>query len=508
MFNKKIHILGETITITPLWILILFAIILRIPSLFEPYWYGDEAIYLTLGEGIRHNLVLYRDIFDHKPPLIYLIAAAAGSLYWFKLILLVWSIGTIALFWKLARETVKNSTILEKNHDISVVVASTIFTISTTLPMLEGNIANAELFLIGPIFLGLLFTLSEWPNFVKNKLLRIFIGGVLFSFALLFKVPAIFDVFALVAFWGISSLWKPKDIIAALKKSIVLTLGLFLPIFISVFYFWSQGALKQYITAGLSQNITYIGQWANQKTVLSTGQNALSGLGFRAEVLIVLLLVVLFTKKFFDKYLLFVILWLTFDIFAMLLSGRPYPHYIIQAIPPLSLAGVILFFGKEKFRFLPVPFIGLFLASLVFYKFYYYPTIPYYQNFVSFITGQKSKQDYYKHFDQKVQTTYDLAQYLVLRTSKDDRIFIWGTEPEVYALSHRVPASRYITSFHISDFKGEEETLNSLQDKKVKYIILDTREERNLPGLTGLLERNYYRTDEIANNQIWKLKNF
>ena len=117
--------------------------------------------------------------------------------------------------------------------------------------MLEGNIANAELFLIGPIFLGLLFTLSEWPNFVKNKLLRIFIGGVLFSFALLFKVPAIFDVFALVAFWGISSLWKPKDIIAALKKSIVLTLGLFLPIFISVFYFWSQGALKQYITAGL-----------------------------------------------------------------------------------------------------------------------------------------------------------------------------------------------------------------------------------------------------------------
>ena len=89
--------------------LILFYL-LRLPSLIEPYWYGDEAIYLTLGEGIRHNLVLYRDIFDHKPPLIYLIAAAAGSLYWFKLILLVWSIGTIALFWKLARETVKNYT--------------------------------------------------------------------------------------------------------------------------------------------------------------------------------------------------------------------------------------------------------------------------------------------------------------------------------------------------------------------------------------------------------------
>ncbi len=54
-----------------LLIIILLMILLRIPSLFEPYWYGDEGIYLTLGQAIRKGLLLYRDIHDNKPPLLY-----------------------------------------------------------------------------------------------------------------------------------------------------------------------------------------------------------------------------------------------------------------------------------------------------------------------------------------------------------------------------------------------------------------------------------------------------
>ena len=30
-------------------------VFLRIPSLFEPYWYGDEGIYLTIGQAMRHG---------------------------------------------------------------------------------------------------------------------------------------------------------------------------------------------------------------------------------------------------------------------------------------------------------------------------------------------------------------------------------------------------------------------------------------------------------------------
>ena len=54
--NKHLH--------TPNWLFIILAIvlILRIPTFFEPYSYGDEMIYLALGEAVRQNIPLYRGI--------------------------------------------------------------------------------------------------------------------------------------------------------------------------------------------------------------------------------------------------------------------------------------------------------------------------------------------------------------------------------------------------------------------------------------------------------------
>src|SRR3989339_1860830 len=88
---------------TPLWLEILFAVllILRIPSFFEPYYYGDEMIYLTLGEGIRQGTPLYSGLHDNKPPLLYLAAAISGSLVWFKVFLAVASLISIVLFAKI-----------------------------------------------------------------------------------------------------------------------------------------------------------------------------------------------------------------------------------------------------------------------------------------------------------------------------------------------------------------------------------------------------------------------
>src|SRR4030067_1377709 len=90
---------------TPNWLVAVFAvvIILRIPSFFEPFSYGDEMIYLTLGEGVRQGMTLYKDIHDNKPPLLYLTAAVAGNVFWFKAILAFWNIITIVFFWHLAK---------------------------------------------------------------------------------------------------------------------------------------------------------------------------------------------------------------------------------------------------------------------------------------------------------------------------------------------------------------------------------------------------------------------
>src|SRR6185436_10445878 len=93
----------NTICHTPNWLAVILTgvLLLRIPNLFEPYSYGDEMIYVTLGNAIRRGLTLYKDIHDNKPPLLYFLAAITGNLFWFKVSLMIFSLITVYLFWKL-----------------------------------------------------------------------------------------------------------------------------------------------------------------------------------------------------------------------------------------------------------------------------------------------------------------------------------------------------------------------------------------------------------------------
>src|SRR3990167_11385237 len=144
----KLHKIGDVLHLPdlPMWMcgLLVLVLILRIPSFFEPYHYGDEMIYLTLGQGVRQGVPLYSGLHDNKPPLLYLTAAIAGNLFWFKAILALWSLITVYGFWKLVNYLYPKK---ESLHKISTII----FGLLTTLPLLEGNTVNAELFMIGPV---------------------------------------------------------------------------------------------------------------------------------------------------------------------------------------------------------------------------------------------------------------------------------------------------------------------------------------------------------------------
>ena len=46
--------------------------LLRLPSLIEPNWYGDEGIYQIIGKAMGSGRILYSQIWDNKPPLLYI----------------------------------------------------------------------------------------------------------------------------------------------------------------------------------------------------------------------------------------------------------------------------------------------------------------------------------------------------------------------------------------------------------------------------------------------------
>src|SRR5579872_491115 len=136
---------------TDFWFLLItsfFFFLFRLPSFFEPYWYGDEGVYEVLGFGMRHGRLLYQGIWDNKPPLLYLIYALFdGNQPYVKFFSFVVGLLAVYAFFAL-------SNLLFQSKK-AVYTTTIIFTLLLGLPFLEGNIANAENFMVLPSVLSM-----------------------------------------------------------------------------------------------------------------------------------------------------------------------------------------------------------------------------------------------------------------------------------------------------------------------------------------------------------------
>jgi hypothetical protein len=495
MARKRLkQILGTLHTPEWLFILLCIVLVLRIPSFFEPYSYGDEMIYLSLGEAIRRGIPLYSQIHDNKPPLLYITAAIAGSLFWFKVILAVWHLTTVFIFWKFSER------LFPKNKKLHV-VSTIIFALLTTLPLLEGNIANAELFMIGPIILAFYILLSKKLNPKK-----IIISGLLFSVAILYKVPAGFDIPAIVFLWIVT---LKKANINNLKKialnSAYLAAGFLAPILLTFVWYFARGAAYEYLVAAYLQNVGYLSSWRPDDVQKSFFEKN-APLLIRFTIVSLGHVILYLRRKKLSKQFIFITSWLLLSLFAVTLSERPYPHYLVQSIPAVSLLLGMLFTLKNFEQVLVIIPLTVFLFVPYYFNFWRYQTVPYYTNFVKFATGRLDRESYLKTFGSHIPRNYKIAKFIASSTNADEKVFIWGDVSTIYALSRRLPPGKYVADYHIRDFSTPEETMDVLRNDLPIYVVV-------LPGaehffeLDSFLKTNYAPTETIEKAEIWKLLN-
>jgi hypothetical protein len=520
---------------THILILILLAIVilLRIPNLFEPNWYGDEAIYLTIGNALKNGGKLYQNIIDHKTPIIYYLAMVSNHRI-FRLLNIFWMLVATVAFHHMAKKIIKPY--------LLVLLSSVFFILATTLPLLEGNIPNGELFVMGFILAGG-YLLTETNLFkaifaakistddgkiklTKKDLGLLFTAGVLFGLGILTKVPGLFDAlafftpawFLLTNNFSFNSLklktwlkFAPKIIL----HNLVLALGIIFSIVASIGYFFWRGSIHEYLQFGLLYNFRYASAWglpfSNQiLTFFFTlpGKMVIMGL-------IVILLMLL--KKALSIKFQFVATWTLFAIFGSLLSNRPYPHYFLQVMPPLALligltlADIYSLLTKSKKisqvkKLTPVAIstliIALFVTSLMLLKVGGYPTISYYQNFLLMISGKMTTQEYRQQFN--VLTSDNYKASAIINRSGAKQIFIWGTNPMLYSLSNTYPTGRFTVSFHIKDFKAYQETFADIQKQQPIFIITMKDEQTELPGLNEYLDKYYAPNHNFTYFTLWE----
>jgi 4-amino-4-deoxy-L-arabinose transferase-like glycosyltransferase len=457
-------------------------VLLRIPSLYEPVWYGDENIYLTIGQGVRKGLVLYREItdFPNKPPMIYWLAAAVRSVFWFRLVLMVWSgLGTVVIY-RMAQK-------LFGKREWVAPGLTLIFVLLTSLPLLEGTIANAEIFMIVPVSLGMLLL---WNATLKKQY---FWAGLALGGGFLFKIPVAMDIAAAgLIFFGLR---RSVGQLIYDRRLYMFLLGVVTPITVALTISMVQGVSPVSLIQNAVGSTGYVSVWRGAPSLV-----------FRLGLLAAITLVFIALRSRLTRVVIFAGVWLSFALFGALLSGRPYPHYLVQVVPALVLlTGTTVGIKLRRWDKVVVSgLVVLLVLAYVRFGFGAYPVVSYYSNFVRFTAGKISQEEYQNGFDSRVVRNYQVAEYLKKHTKDEERVYIWGTEPGIYVLSDRLPVGRLTTSFHVEDLNEYERLGQELGKVKPEYIVVMETESRDFPQLKTLLDSQYVKVKQIGEAEIYR----
>jgi hypothetical protein len=103
-----------------------------------------------------------------------------------------------------------------------------------------------------------------------------------------------------------------------------------------------------------------------------------------------------------------------------------------------------------------------------------------------------------------MQQTELMADWIRQHTLPDERIFIWGNEPNTYALSRRSPVGRYTVAFHIESFGAYDETMSAIEAYRPRFIIDAIHAPDSFERLYTHLSTEYALYEEVGSATVYR----
>jgi len=484
--------------------------LLRIPSLFEPLWYGDEGIFAAVARNLNLGGVLYQTAWDNKPPMIYLTYSSIFK--WFGVN--EFNIHMAALLAVLVTAALIYEIVVYKYSAKRALVAMGIFGILSSLRVFEGNLALTEVFMV--MFTALAMFVAIRRNFDYTS---VFGAGVLFAVASLYKQVGAFEAAAL----GIYLFFVSKNFVGFVKKGAILSAGFAFPYLLTIGYFAKMHLLNDYIFAAYTYYRIYLNESPKYALLITTLKYAP----------IVLAIAYCFIKRRQKELSVFnlLVLWLCFSFLGSYFSGRAYGHYMVQVLPALSIVLTTIKFQLKKASIgvgIAITVIILILTKLLFPNIFGWnpgDQFKYYGNFVNYVSGSKTTDSYNNFFDGNVNRIMAANDFLRIngamgksvyserkrRSDNKERenmvVYIWGDLPWIYAASSVWNPSRYVTSFHVFGVpNGKAEVMVSLLKNPPLYILKPPRSIGEFNELENLLAANYTLISNIDGTDVYFLK--
>jgi hypothetical protein len=426
------------------------------------YTNRDSGVFLYAGWRILNGEIPYRDIWDHKPPIIFFINSAGLALtnnsrwgvWWIELGALL-----LAAFFSFL--------IVKKMFGYGPAILSLFLWLFTLVFIIQGgNLTEEYILPMQFIALWLIYDINK-PNF---SFWRWFLVGLIGAIAFFTKQTSI-GIWIAITIGLVYHRAKSKRRNQGIKELISIASGSSVIVAGLLFYFWIHGALPQFINAAFEYNIFYI---ANTKDLLSRLTPILIGIGFLTKpglfqlglfgcLFSVIMLVFKRNSDWKIPFPIFIcILDLPIEFIFLSLSGRTYAHYYMTLLPVLTLFAGLAFWlcmsTISRWGFQTIA--KVILASGILFVFFW-----------------TSLAGYHDHWTGYRNTTYaPLIESIISRTNQDDYVLVWGNEASINYYSQRRSPSRFVYLFPLyqSGYVNEqiiEEYLSSILRNRPKLII-------------------------------------
>jgi 4-amino-4-deoxy-L-arabinose transferase-like glycosyltransferase len=479
-----------------IWLLLIGCIyvLLRIHTLSIPLD-RDEGMFGYAAQRIIEGGKPYRDALDHKPPGVFYLYALALEFFpatptGVHLFLLLYNFATLIAVTLLVRIRFPS-----KHAWLGAAFCYALFSAS---PAIQGFTASTEMLMLLPISVCLLLAIAA-----RHYCCRTFIiaSGAVGSVALWIKPTAISSItFAAIYLLAGSQLddqsqCQPRrqrlvDLLLWIAGAAIISMGV-------MGYFYLTGLLRELVYWSFTHNAVYASNVAIHQTAISAirslkeigrGDLVMAGLGIVGGVCNLV-------KRKSDSMF---VLGFLFVSMAGTLPGFAFPHYFAQLAPAVAVASgwALSVIGERAKR--PVAIVAVLIATMTVNSLYEH------WSYFASVRPEVFSRSFFglSPFPESV----ELSAFLAARTSAQDRIFIFGSEPQILFYAKRKSATPFamiypLTSAYPRYREFQERVWHDIEQNHPVYILFvnlpdsiawDGKADIRIQGRVGQLVKKEY----------------
>jgi hypothetical protein len=427
----------------------------------------DSGVFLYMGWRLLNGDIPYRDVWDHKPPLIYFvdalgIALTPDSLWGIWILQFIFVFFTLFLIYKL----------LDQEFGIFAALAGSVTLASGLLTILEkGNVT--EEYALAFQALSFWLFVNAWKR--DFPLRASFWIGVVGGLAFNFKQTTIgiwitYGLFLLVIRFVQKKL-PFKDLLSLLGGWLLPSLGL-------VLYLASQDALIDFWEQAFLYNFVYIGKHEGIRRLIPV---FIKGFAYLQNGWVLYLAIAgwltgagyawLKRRELFAQahpLILIALVNLPVEVFFITISGRSILHYYLTPLPVMAiLAGALTYALPLLARKIPritIPSVQRWMPGFVLFI---------------ILVGQVGQVAYYPDYVRVLRDNDNapVIEYVANHTNEGDQVLLIGAESVVNFLARRQAPTRYVYQYPLALLGRRpmfEEYFHQILTNK-PVLIIDTR---------------------------------